>query len=74
MFGLEQSVTMYLLGFALVWAVVLLACATVATVRRYRHDWDRAFSKELAAQGAETPAGLPAAAPRWSRPEQAQFE
>jgi hypothetical protein len=37
----------YLLGFGTVWLSVALACVAFACRRRFHHDWDRAFVKEL---------------------------
>ena len=61
MFGLERMVDTYLLGFALVWVAVLIACLAAGTVGRFRHSWDRAFKKELRTNAAPAGPGLPAA-------------
>ena len=55
MFGVERMVDTYLLGFALVWAAVLIACLVGGSVGRIRHNWDRAFTRELPT--TTTPAG-----------------
>jgi hypothetical protein len=61
MFGLERMVDAYLLGFALVWAGVLVACLVGEAVGRFRHNWDRAFTKELRTSVRPAGQGLPAA-------------
>ncbi|HMC09335.1 MAG TPA: hypothetical protein VKL22_08455 [Actinomycetota bacterium] len=61
MFGLERMVDTYLLGFALVWVAVLIACLAAGSVGRFRHSWDRAFKKELRTNAGPAGPGLPAA-------------
>ena len=50
-----------MLGFALVWVAVLIACLAAGTVGRFRHSWDRAFKKELRTNAVPARQGLPAA-------------
>ena len=66
MFGLERMVDTYLLGFALVWVAVLIACLAAGSVGRFRHSWDRAFKKELRTNSAPAcprPPGPPTTPP-----------
>jgi len=63
MFGLEHTVAMYLLGLALVWVGVLVVCAVLGALGRFRHDWDRSFVKELHSFFAPLEPELPAATP-----------
>jgi hypothetical protein len=37
----------YVLGFACVWAAVALWCASMAGLRHFTRDWDRAVRREL---------------------------
>jgi len=38
---------MYVLGFAAVWLAILAVCCVAGVIGRRRHDWDRAYAKEL---------------------------
>jgi len=52
---------MYLLGFAVVWLGILAVCCVASVIGRWRHDWDRAWARELLA--APTRRELPTQTP-----------
>jgi hypothetical protein len=42
-----NMIEMYVLGFAAVWLAILAVCCVAGVIGRRRHDWDRAYAKEL---------------------------
>ena len=56
-----HMIEMYALGFAVVWLAILAVCCVAGIVGRRRHDWDRAFARELLVGSArrELPAPTP---------------
>lgn len=42
---------MYMLGFAFVWAAVVMVSAAVAWFGHFEDNWDRAFKRELLGGG-----------------------
>ncbi len=49
MLGTAYMIGLYLLGFAVLWVVILATCCVVWLIGHRRHDWDRAVAKELLA-------------------------
>jgi hypothetical protein len=44
---MNGAILTYAFGFACVWAVVALWCASMAGLRHFTRDWDRALRREL---------------------------
>jgi hypothetical protein len=44
---MNGHIVMYVIGFAIVWSVIVFVSAIVAGFRRVNRDWDRALRDEL---------------------------
>jgi hypothetical protein len=56
-----HMIEMYVLGFAVVWLAILAVCCLAGILGRRRHNWDRAFARELLVAPAkrEIPTRIP---------------